>query len=368
MVVAVDELLEVVVHGVGVAEAMTVGVRNADGRHVLHVDGGHILNIIGGKSPEALVVLGVVVVAELCLESQVVVDFPSEGTGDVEVLAVLLSVVVALYLQGVVEVAQLVVGTTSRSIEVLQGERRVEDGIAQTVVGVVGARSIVGTATADVGVGITGLEVERGALRRLGVQFEREVVALEVRANLDGFVVHVGIAEGILDVLRTTVDVDVVVEGIARAAVDEVLPVVGGDVVVHVDVLIVAEVVGVGGNLLRIVVVLQQGELILPCGIVARADDIHLLGNLLPRVVGVVAHLGLAFLTALGGDEDNAVGTTRTVDGGGGCILQHGDVLDVVGRNVADSVNGESVDDVKRVVRLGDGAATTNANLHFGVG
>ena len=160
-----------------------------------------------------------------------------------------------------------------------------------------------------------GLEVERCALGGLGVQLQREVIALEVRTYLDGLVVHVGVAEGILDVLRTTIDVDVVVEGVARAAIDEVLPVVGLDVVIHVDVLIVSEVVGVGGNLLRIVAVLQQGELILPCGIVASADDVDLLGHLLPGVVGIVADLGLAFLTALGGDEDYTISTTRTVDG-----------------------------------------------------
>ena len=368
VVVAVQNLLEVVVGRVGVAEAMAVGIGDTDGRHVLHVDGGHIFNIIGGETPEALVVLGVVVVAKLGLQAEVVVDFPSEGTGDVEVLAILLAVVVALHLQGVVEVTQLIVGTTCRSIEVLQGERSIEDGIAQTVVGVVGTRGIVGTTTADVGVGIACLEVERCALGGLGVQLQREVIALEVRTYLDGLVVHVGVAEGILDVLRTTIDVDVVVEGVARAAIDEVLPVVGLDVVIHVDVLIVSEVVGVGGNLLRIVAVLQQGELILPCGIVASADDVDLLGHLLPGVVGIVADLGLAFLTALGGDEDYTISTTRTVDGGGGCILQDGDVLNVVGRDVADTVNGEAIDDVERVVRLGDGATSTHADLHLCIG
>ena len=49
------------------------------------------------------------------------------------------------------------------------------------------------------------------------------------------------IAECILDGLRTTIDVDVVVEGVTCATIDEVLPVVGGDVVIQIQILIVAE-------------------------------------------------------------------------------------------------------------------------------
>ena len=47
--------------------------------------------------------------------------------------------------------------------------------------------------------------------------------------------------------------------------------------------------------------------------------------------LGGEVHLGLAGLSALGGDDDDAVGGTRAVDGGGGGVLQHGDALDVTG-------------------------------------
>ena len=41
-----------------------------------------------------------------------------------------------------------------------------------------------------------------------------------------------------------------------------------------------------------------------------------------------------AFFTALGGDKDNAVCSTGTVDGGGAGVLHHLDGLDVVGVDV----------------------------------
>ena len=162
------------------------------------------------------------------------------------------------------------------------------------------------------------------------------------------------IAESILHVVRTTVDVDVVVEGVARASVSQVLPVVTFNAFVKVHVLVVSELVGVVVYLGSIAAVVQHSVLILPLGVVVNVEHVILLGNLLPAVVGVVADLYLTGLTALGGHQDNTVGTTATVDGGRRSVLQHGDVLDVVGRNVADTVNGESIDNVQRVVRLCD--------------
>ena len=175
------------------------------------------------------------------------------------------------------------------------------------------------------------------------------------------------IAECILDILGTTIDIDIVIEGVTSTSVNQILPIVGGNVVVHIQILVVAEEIGVRWNLLRIIVVLQQCQLVLPCGIVACREYALLLGNLLPAVVGVVAYLGLSFLTALGGNQDNTVSTTATVDGCWWSILQYGDVLDVVGRYIADGFNGESVYDVQRVVALGDRTTTTHADLYLGI-
>ena len=45
--------------------------------------------------------------------------------------------------------------------------------------------------------------------------------------------------------------------------------------------------------------------------------------------LGVHAEAHLAFLAFLGGDDDNPVGGTRTIDGGGAGVLKQGDALDV---------------------------------------
>ena len=45
----------------------------------------------------------------------------------------------------------------------------------------------------------------------------------------------------------------------------------------------------------------------------------------------IVAELGFASLTALGGDEHHAVGTLGTIDGGGGGVLQNLHRHDVAG-------------------------------------
>ena len=89
----------------------------------------YILNIVGGETPEALVVLVVVVVAELSLQFQVVNDFPAEAASHVQVFALLLTVVVSSSCHRIVEVTQVVVGTC-RWVEVCQGNRGVDDRIS----------------------------------------------------------------------------------------------------------------------------------------------------------------------------------------------------------------------------------------------
>ena len=72
----------------------------------------------------------------------------------------------------------------------------------------------------------------------------------------------------------------------------------------------------------------------------ATVDDvvgIHEVGGLVPvaeRYISVVGDFGLLLtMTCLGGDDDDTVGTTGTVDGGCRGILQHIDRSDVFGSN-----------------------------------
>jgi hypothetical protein len=59
----------------------------------------------------------------------------------------------------------------------------------------------------------------------------------------------VSITESVLDVLRTTVDVDVVVEGVTSAAIHDVLPVVLCNTLVQINILIVSEERSIRRNL-----------------------------------------------------------------------------------------------------------------------
>ena len=263
-----------------------------------------------------------------------------------------------------VEAAELVVARACVSAH-CQRHRPVKYGVLQTLVRVISTCGIVGSTAAYVCVRVARLEVKSCILRGLRVQLEAEVVALVIGTYLYGLVVHVGVAERIFYSLRAARDVDVMIERVTRAAVNYVLPVVGGHVAVHVHILVVAEIVGVGRHVVR---VFQRCQLILPLGVVVGREHVHGLGHLLPAVVGVVAHVHLAGLAALGRDEDYAVGASRTVDGGRRCVLEHGDVLDVGGRYVADALNGEAVHDEQRVVALRDRAAAAHAYLHVGVG
>ena len=121
---------------------------------------------------------------------------------------------------------------------------------------------------------------------------------------------------------------------------------VGGELVaVHVEALVQHVEGGLrgGGSVvaLREAVVVEHG-----------VEHVHILlhaGGLVvlrgPRGgeshFGLQRHHGLAYLAALGGDEDDAVGRARAVERRCGGVLQHGDGLDVLGvEGVHDVVGG----------------------------
>ena len=112
VVFAIQQFLEVVVDGVCITEAVTVSRCQTDGWHVLVVNCWYVLNIIGGQTPVSLVVVGVVIVTELCAQLQVLVNLPAECASQVQVLTLLLLVVIALCHDRIVEVSQIIVGST----------------------------------------------------------------------------------------------------------------------------------------------------------------------------------------------------------------------------------------------------------------
>ena len=56
---------------------------------------------------------------------------------------------------------------------------------------------------------------------------------------------------------------------------------------------------------------------------------VHLVGKVLKADVAIIADAGLAFLTVLGGDQDDTVGTVRTINSCSRGILQDFHRLDV---------------------------------------
>ena len=107
--VLTEEFLEVIANSIGVAEAMTLGISDTDSRLVLVITQRYILNIILSQTPEALVVIGVIIITELSLHLEVVKDFPTEATCDIQVLTLCLLVTVTVGNQWVVEVTQIII-------------------------------------------------------------------------------------------------------------------------------------------------------------------------------------------------------------------------------------------------------------------
>ena len=86
------------------------------------------------------------------------------------------------------------------------------------------------------------------------------------------------------------------------------------------------------------------------------------------RQVAVEVHRRTACLTTLRRDEDDAVGTLRTVDGRRGCVLQNVHRLDVAGRNIQRRAILHTVDNHQRVVVGQKRTVTTHLHAHTGTG
>ena len=238
VLLALQELLEVIANSIGVAELVAICILESDTRQAREVREA-VTRLISCLTIVTLIILIVVVIAELYLSLQVLDDFPTERTRKVQLLALLYTVVVILRNNRVVEVTKFIIIATCALVEVRERHWIIIKSILQTTVGIHRTCSIVSTTTTDIGVAIANLEVEGCVLGWLSVQFQAEVVALEVRANLNSLVVHVGIAECILNGLRTAIDVQVLIEGVTCTTINDVLPIVSSYIFIHVHVLIV---------------------------------------------------------------------------------------------------------------------------------
>ena len=90
------------------------------------------------------------------------------------------------------------------------------------------------------------------------------------------------------------------------------------------------------------------------------------LGGVAPSDISVVRSLNLTNLSLLGGHQNHTVGSTGTIDGSRGGVLQHVDALDVSGVQTVQTVVGcscrDTVDD-QQWRRSTHGTHTTNVHL-----
>ena len=193
---------------------------------------------------------------------------------------------------------------------------------------------------------------------QLVVGVDTEVVAREVghvRTAYDTFLVQISGRDGVGACGGTARDTQGVALGLC-AVMEHLVEPVGVDerAVGTVDALHVGPVV-------RTAAAVDVG-LVHDGHVLARVKHICPVGHRLPAEVTVEGDLGLPFLTALGGDQHDAVGGLGTVDGGGGGILQHVDALDVGGIDVGD-VTLDAVDQIEGT-RVAHGAEATDVHLH----
>ena len=101
-----------------------------------------------------------------------------------------------------------------------------------------------------------------------------------------------------------------------------------------------------------VVTIVSATQLILIVCIVVWRHSLYQLRYFLVAERSIEVHLGLALRTALGCNNDNTIGTTGTIDGCSGSILQYVDSLDFAWSDIADRTYREAVNDVERRVIL----------------
>ena len=134
-----------------------------------------------------------------------------------------------------------------------------------------------------------------------------------------------------------------------------------GDVLVHVIVrLVVLQGLVVGVRLAVAIVGLSAG--LVEFEPFVKVEGLRELVQDLGRDIRVIGHAHAAggAGTLAGGDEDDAVRTAGTVDSRGSTVLQDGDGLDVLGRDVTERTADNTVHDDERGVAAVDGGRATD--------
>ena len=212
-----------------------------------------------------------------------------------------------------------------------EDDGRIDDRVGRiAVVGICTATQAVDSLVAQ-----AGIEVETQPLADFRVQLRIDIVLLKVGAQHDALVIRTGIADVVFQFLAAAIDREIVHLLQSRAPKKLVLPVVAGLGFPNIQVAPVAILArGLGFILiLRIVIGIQHLDVFSHLAYAERGTEVD-------------GHLPL--LAALGGHDDDTIGTTGTIDGRGRGILQHINALNVGRSDVADARHGEAIDNIKR--------------------
>ena len=200
-----------------------------------------------------------------------------------------------------------------------------------------------------------GIEIECEPLVDFSIQLGIDIVLRVTRPIHDALLVVAGITDIELGGLATTAHADIVLLLVACTTEEFVLPVVTFHRFPDFQILVCA---------IRCTRLVQF--ILIEC-IVIRIEHSNLFGSLTYTIGYSEIDLRLAFSTRLGSDDNDAIGTTGTIDGSRRSILQYIHRLDVSRSDVTDAGYREAVDNIERRIVLRKRATATNADFHIGI-
>ena len=278
-------------------------------------------------------------------------------------------------------VEAVVVVVARAVVDVAQGvlERRLRDGAVAVVVGPVAVRELHGhrgtceprqvahqTFARDACGGLIHALLRTREVQtqfyaaQLSIDIRAEVVALVAGVLHDTILVQILHREHVVHGLGTALHAQVVLLHEGRA--EHLLrPVDAG------------EVVGVGAVLQLVEHVLRVGTsglcLIKHQGPVVTTHEVGQHRGFLKSYGTRIGDLRAHFQSALGRDENHTISGTHTIDGGRSGILQHGDALDILGRQFRHLADGalDTVDENHRVVLRCIAQRSHTAHADFGI-
>ena len=164
------------------------------------------------------------------------------------------------------------------------------------------------------------------------VQLEEESVAGEIVVGHQTGIEVVCAREVELGLVSTALHTYVVALGKDVLTEQVLLPVDGLNTFVEIEIIENTELFV---ERIELTLASQSRVLIVGHHILIGIKYVYAFGDLFCLQIAVVVDLCFPCLRILGGDEDNTIGTLRTVDSGGGSVLKYCDVFDVVGGEVA---------------------------------